>query len=186
MTYYIISRKKDDEFTLGTAGTAEEAIEIARSEWRDMCREDQKKNTIEVRLYEADIEDEDCDNFDYDTVEWRLWYAVQMDTEDDWGTGSFDKDEAIEKAEDIGAKLVAVIDRDLCIEEIWMYDSFRVSAVFSDGTTIDNDMVYGAGDTAVASELQNAKEWFADKDPVSYLISYYRDGECILTEEVTA
>lgn len=27
----------------------------------------------------------------------KLWYALQRDSEDDWGTGTFDKDEAIKK-----------------------------------------------------------------------------------------
>lgn len=183
MKYYIIDRKKDDEFTLGVTETKAEAIEIARDEWAHMCYEDKKKNEITVRIYEEDIEDEDCQNFDYSTVEWRLWYAVQMDSEDDWGTGFFDKDKAIEEAERIGAKQVAVIDGDICIDEIMMYDSFRVSAVFEDGTTIDNDMVYKTGDIAVEAELEEAKEWFADKNPTSYLISYYKDDECVISEE---
>lgn len=54
------------------------------------------------------------------------WYAVQRDTEDDWGTGSFDRDEAISMAkelrEDYPGALVAVIQRDTCIDEIRNFD----------------------------------------------------------------
>lgn len=71
MNYYIISRKKDDEFTLGTATTEAEAISIARKEWNHMNAYDQSTNEITVRVYEEDIENEDCTNFDYSTIEWR-------------------------------------------------------------------------------------------------------------------
>lgn len=38
------------------------------------------------------------------------WYAIQMDEDDnDWGTGSFDKDEAIKMAQERGYKFVATI-----------------------------------------------------------------------------
>lgn len=56
-------------------------------------------------------------------MENRIWYAVQMDSEDDWGTGSFDKDEAIEMM--MGNEnytLIAVIENDVCIEEIYKED----------------------------------------------------------------
>ena len=56
----------------------------------------------------------------------KIWYAVQRDTEDDWGTGSFDRDEAISMAkelrEDYPDALVAVIQRDTCIDEIRDFD----------------------------------------------------------------
>lgn len=54
----------------------------------------------------------------------RIWYAYQNDSEDnDWGTGTFDKAEAIEwlraaKAEHEDAHL-ALIQSDFCIDEIW-------------------------------------------------------------------
>lgn len=39
------------------------------------------------------------------------WYAIQMDEDDnDWGTGSFDKDEAIEMARERGYKYIATIE----------------------------------------------------------------------------
>ena len=41
----------------------------------------------------------------------KLWYAILRDEEDnDWGTGSFNKEQAIEMAKAVNFKLVAVID----------------------------------------------------------------------------
>lgn len=50
----------------------------------------------------------------------RLWYAVQMSPDDDWGTGSFDFDEAVEMAQSIGAQLIAVIENGECTREVWL------------------------------------------------------------------
>ena len=50
-----------------------------------------------------------------------LWYAVMEDDEDDWGTGTNDRDEAIEMLKKQGHGLVAVISDNgdpLCIDEI--------------------------------------------------------------------
>lgn len=41
----------------------------------------------------------------------RNWYAIQRDAEDnDWGTGSFDWDEAVEMAKARGYEQIAEID----------------------------------------------------------------------------
>lgn len=60
----------------------------------------------------------------------KLWYSILKDREDnDWGSGSFDKDEAIEMAKRNDCKLIAVIDANydeegnpitdgLCIKEM--------------------------------------------------------------------
>ena len=50
----------------------------------------------------------------------RLWYAVQMSPDDDWGTGSFDFDEAVEMAQSIGSQLIAVIENGECTREVWL------------------------------------------------------------------
>lgn len=50
-----------------------------------------------------------------------LWYAVLEDNEDDWGTGSTDRDEAIEMLRKQGYGLIAVISDNgdpACIDEI--------------------------------------------------------------------
>ena len=58
----------------------------------------------------------------------KIWYAIMMDTEDtDWGTGSYDKAEALAKAAELRADgydeaYVAVIEESendaVCVEEI--------------------------------------------------------------------
>lgn len=50
-----------------------------------------------------------------------LWYAVQADSSDDWSTGSFDREKAIEMAEKWNYKLIAVVEMGtdpVCIDEI--------------------------------------------------------------------
>ena len=50
----------------------------------------------------------------------RLWYAVQVDTQDDWGYGSYDESEAIEMMMSCDVfKLIAVIENGVCIEKIY-------------------------------------------------------------------
>lgn len=58
----------------------------------------------------------------------KFWYAVQMDKEDDWSTGSYDYDEAmamlrkyIEKDGYLDA-LIAVIDEEhsVCVDELYL------------------------------------------------------------------
>lgn len=58
-------------------------------------------------------------------VEIENWYAVQYDHEDaDWGTGSYDLEEAKEMCRENGYKLIAVIDisgnNPVCVDEIEM------------------------------------------------------------------
>lgn len=58
-------------------------------------------------------------------MENRLWYAVQKDSEDsDWGYGSFDKDEAIEMAKRSESEIIAVINNDECVEELFNGEDF--------------------------------------------------------------
>lgn len=52
------------------------------------------------------------------TIEEALWYAVQEDREDDWGTGSYDYQEACRMVLEQEYGLIAVIKGDVCIEEI--------------------------------------------------------------------
>ena len=55
-----------------------------------------------------------------------MWYAVMTNREDDWGTGSYDLDEAIKMARtqinDYPDTLIAVIDNSsnnpVCVDEI--------------------------------------------------------------------
>lgn len=52
------------------------------------------------------------------------WYAVQETTEDDWGNGSYDLDEAIEMANKSGYDIIAVIENDVCIDELHRGEDF--------------------------------------------------------------
>lgn len=53
----------------------------------------------------------------------RLWYAVQKDSEDDWGYGSYDYAEAVEMLNSCESyTLIAVIENDVCIQEILKKD----------------------------------------------------------------
>lgn len=53
----------------------------------------------------------------------RLWYAVQTDCEDDWGYGSYDYEEAVDMImSNEKYNLIAVIENDVCIEEIYKQD----------------------------------------------------------------
>ena len=69
----------------------------------------------------------------------RLWYAVQRDREDDWGTGSFDKDEAIEMLKNQGCGLIAVIQNDTCIEEI-EYEDIKDKAMIKEYGVIPEEI----------------------------------------------
>ena len=117
MVYKVIQiRDNGDEFISFDTENKEEAINQAKGEWELLCDYDRKHNKIEVRAYADD------DSSDYDTVEWRPWYAVLMDADDnDWGTGSHDRDEAMGMAIRMGAERIAVIeegDDPICVEEI--------------------------------------------------------------------
>lgn len=46
------------------------------------------------------------------------WYAIQRETTDDWGTGSYNLEEATEMAKQQDCHIIAVIENDACIEEI--------------------------------------------------------------------
>lgn len=70
--YYVIDCGKNDEWTIGKYESKEEAIKAARTEWDKLTANEKKTHDIEVRQYVEDIENEDCDNFDYDLIDWGL------------------------------------------------------------------------------------------------------------------
>ena len=78
--------------------------------------EDWEMSVAELKnqLDEHEEEETDMNN--------KIWYAVQRNTEDDWGTGSYSLTEAIQMAKkqlpDYPETLVAVIENDTCIDEI--------------------------------------------------------------------
>ena len=64
-------------------------------------------------------------------------------------------------------------------------DAYRVSAVFENGDTIDNDTTEVNGDleSMVQSEVTETNGWH-DGKPTAFLITYYSDGEIVSTETV--
>lgn len=145
MKYYIEEiHKSGDEFRLGCTEDRNEAIGMARSEWNHLSANDKKNNKIEVRIYVEDIEDENCDCFDYSTINWRPTPTI-LDIPD--------------------------VD----------FDEWRISAVWSDGTTVDNDL-HRRTETVfddINDELAESEEWFWEKDPAGFLVSFYEDREWV-------
>lgn len=71
MKYYVTktyNRKGfEDEFIALVTEDKEEAIKTAKDE-QYINERDGNNAIIEIRVYEEDIEDEDCTCFDYDTI----------------------------------------------------------------------------------------------------------------------
>ena len=69
-TYYVtlIGEKTDDECILLKTTDIEEAKKRAKEEVYYIKRDKRKGNRIEIRLYRFDIENEYCECFDYDTI----------------------------------------------------------------------------------------------------------------------
>lgn len=110
--------------------TLEEANRYAESTWEHMSDYDKKRNHVEtIDIHKEDLSDPDdwasytaygycADRFDSDK-----WYAVMMDDDEtnDWGTGSYYINKAIEMAKDMDADYIAVISigsDPICIDEI--------------------------------------------------------------------
>ena len=72
---YVTTIKNDNEFTMLKTEGKEEAVKEARLIWNDWTRGDRKTNRLEIRDYVEDVEDEDCECFDYDTIPWQIWTA---------------------------------------------------------------------------------------------------------------
>lgn len=66
--YSISTGRVDEEWEILKTASRSEAIERARRE-QEINQRDKTQMKTEIRLYEADIDDEDCDNWDYDPVE---------------------------------------------------------------------------------------------------------------------
>lgn len=71
--YYVVavSTESDDEWEILKTNSKEEAIKAAKEE--DFTnRRDGNKETVEIRMYEEDIENEDCECFDYSTLDFKI------------------------------------------------------------------------------------------------------------------
>ena len=113
----------------------EKAFDLATREWEALSAHDQRARD-DFYIGFADVDDDGC--ADYNTMTnvisikevespmKKLWYAVQQDPSDDWSTGSYDRDEAVQMARaqlaDYPDTLIAVIDNStgnpVCIDEI--------------------------------------------------------------------
>lgn len=123
--YHIYEIGERDEFLIGTTDDIFEACAMARDAWDRLTPHDQKHNQIEIRHYLYDIEDENCECFDYNIASeaWYYWFAVLLDEEDcDHGYGSFDWFEALNMADELYDQYpsvqIATVDYrdDYCIE----------------------------------------------------------------------
>ena len=66
--YSIASGRVDEEFEIMKTASKSEALKRARKE-REINQRDNQPEQIEVRLYEKDIDDPDCECYDYEVVE---------------------------------------------------------------------------------------------------------------------
>ncbi len=100
----------------------EEAIKEAKRQIDHLTyREKKHRHVWVLESVNPDVEAEN--HFDGTPI-WdsAVWYAVQQDRDDDWGNGSFDKDEALQMLKAQGCGLIAVIEREVCKEEILFED----------------------------------------------------------------
>ena len=70
-------------------------------------------------------------------MESEKWYAVQMKSSDDWDNGSADFEEAKAMLKKQGCGLIAVIEDDVCEEEIKFDDLFDLDADYTDEELAD-------------------------------------------------
>jgi putative transcriptional regulator len=64
-SFYVVAIGKHDEWNRGHFESYIEAIKAAREELERATSEELE---VEIRLYEENIEDEDCENFNFETV----------------------------------------------------------------------------------------------------------------------
>lgn len=109
----------DDEKTAVyfDVATREDAESLDVSNVYDMTA-DTMRNEYPDRVFTFDQ-----DSTEFETAEPLpvLWYAVQADSSDDWGAGSFDREKAVAMAEKWNYKLIAVVEMGadpVCIDEI--------------------------------------------------------------------
>lgn len=118
-----------------------------KPEYADLWGEDVTEDTV---ITEADLEmiargwEKDPEELkaqlieeEDEEMEKKLWYAVQRDRDDDWGTGCYDLEEAKhmarEQADDYPDTLIAVIDGSECVEEITDFGKTVFSGYDPDG-----------------------------------------------------
>lgn len=70
--YYVIECGSDSEYEIARCEEKVDAIKEARGYFDHLSDYDKKSAVVQVRDYDDDIENEDCDNFDYDLIDWGL------------------------------------------------------------------------------------------------------------------
>lgn len=85
MKFYVVAIARGDEFIEGIFDTVNEAIQCADAAWHHLTSHDRKKQTIEVRCYKDDVDEDEADFTDYDTIDWQNATKVYMD----FDTGNF-------------------------------------------------------------------------------------------------
>ena len=97
---------------IGVFSDLNDAIHEAQGRWCYL--ENEKGISIEVRKYTDEEEQSDYESFEWQD---RKWYAVLSDDEDtDWGTGSYDKNEAEEMLREYPEGMLAEIEETLYYE----------------------------------------------------------------------
>lgn len=69
--YYVTEVKPAGEVQILVTENKIEAIKAAGERWNSLSVFERKTSTIEIRIYDEDIDAEDCTCFDYDTIPWR-------------------------------------------------------------------------------------------------------------------
>lgn len=123
---YEVTDTKDrgDEFTILYTNDQDEAVNAARNAWECMTRNDKKHSRIEVRKYAEAFDPADDTRicYDYDTIEWRLFYVVTK--------GTFDREQAECNAESMKLEgqardiYIAVMDMSAeprLIDKLWVF-----------------------------------------------------------------
>ncbi len=67
--FYVVAIGKHDEWDCGKFDSYMDAVKTASDEWEN--RTPSYVLNVEIRLYVADVEDEDCDNFNCDLVSFK-------------------------------------------------------------------------------------------------------------------
>jgi len=96
--------------------TLKQGDALTKAEWLDWIKGEMKDHEEEITDEQIGWIIEKLEEDGY--VKPTLWYAVQVDREDDWGTGSYDYNEAVKMLKRQGRGLIAVIDGDVCVNEI--------------------------------------------------------------------
>lgn len=104
----------------------------------------------------------------------KLWYAVQKDSTDEWGNGSFDREEAVKMLKKQGYGLIAIIDEETqtCVEEI-EFKSVELSAEDAEYLAI-NDETWSQKFIAWLAENDKQPEEWDYED----LGNFFRENGC--------